>query len=291
MVTVLALLGVLAVLFVAAVLSTREGPILADAPADVADLPLPDGPLQPEDVGRLRFSLAPRGYRMAEVDTALERLAAELADRDRRIALLEAAAQGHEERPAPREATAQDLPLPDAEPPPAVTATTGGWRDAVQVAPAATATSASVPAGAPVAPSPDVAGPGELPAPPADATPPAAAAVAHVEAVPPLPPVTVHADDAEAPLSVDAPVDERFPGTVGEVGPSGDEHRDPLAPVRADEVLEPAARPDAPDEPSGSSAATADVAPDTLLAALEETGERSSPRAATGDDRLGPSGA
>ena len=39
-VTVLALLGVAAVLFLAAVLSTREGPVLADAPPDAADLAL-----------------------------------------------------------------------------------------------------------------------------------------------------------------------------------------------------------------------------------------------------------
>lgn len=89
MVTVLALLGVLGVLFVAAVLATREGGELADAPPDAADLALPTGPLQPEDVSGLRFSLAARGYRMAEVDAALERLAAELADRDRRLAQLQ----------------------------------------------------------------------------------------------------------------------------------------------------------------------------------------------------------
>jgi DivIVA domain-containing protein len=93
-VTVLVLLGVLGVLFAAGVLATREGPILADAPPDVADLALPEEPLRPEDVRGLRFSLAARGYRMSEVDRALERLAAELADRDRRIGLLQAAAQG-----------------------------------------------------------------------------------------------------------------------------------------------------------------------------------------------------
>ena len=92
MVTVLALLGVLVVLFVAAVLSTREGAVMADAPQDVADLDLPDGPLRPEDVASLRFGLAPRGYRMSEVDAVLERLAAELADRDRQLAEL----VGHE---------------------------------------------------------------------------------------------------------------------------------------------------------------------------------------------------
>ena len=98
MVTVLALLGVAAVLFLAAVLSTREGPVLADAPPDAADVVLPEGPVRAEDIAAVRFSLAPRGYKMAEVDLVLERLAAELADRDRRLAELEGTA-GPQSRP------------------------------------------------------------------------------------------------------------------------------------------------------------------------------------------------
>lgn len=114
MVTALALLGVLGVLFVAAVLATREGGELAPAPPDVADLALPTGPLAPEDVAALRFSMAARGYRMAQVDAALERLADELRDRDRRIGLLEASAEGRElvQPPLVRQATPEDLPLP-----------------------------------------------------------------------------------------------------------------------------------------------------------------------------------
>jgi DivIVA domain-containing protein len=84
--TVLALLGVLVVLFGAGVLATREGAVLKDAPGDIADVQLPKRPLQPEDVRSVRFGLAVRGYRMSEVDQVLERLAAELADRDRRLA-------------------------------------------------------------------------------------------------------------------------------------------------------------------------------------------------------------
>lgn len=86
MLTVLSILAVLAVLFVAAAVATREGPILADAPADVADLGLPEGPLQPEDLQAVRFGLAIRGYRMAEVDAVLDRVGAELAERDRKLA-------------------------------------------------------------------------------------------------------------------------------------------------------------------------------------------------------------
>jgi len=92
--TALALLGVLLVLFVAAVLSTRGGQVMAPVAQDLPDLALPDGPLRSEDVGRLRFSTAPRGYRMSEVDAVLDRVAAELADRDRRLAVLEASLQG-----------------------------------------------------------------------------------------------------------------------------------------------------------------------------------------------------
>ncbi len=123
MVTTLALLGVLGVLFVAAVLATKEGGELAPAPPDVADLDLPARPLAADDVAALRFPMAARGYRMAEVDVALERLAEELRDRDRRIGLLEAAAEG--QAPSPGEATPHDLPLPPQDtgpvgaPPPA----------------------------------------------------------------------------------------------------------------------------------------------------------------------------
>ena len=46
------------------------------------------------DVQALRFPVAVRGYRMAEVDAALERLADELAARDRLIADLTERAEG-----------------------------------------------------------------------------------------------------------------------------------------------------------------------------------------------------
>lgn len=105
--TVLAAIGVLLVIFVAAVVATREGHGLVDAPADAADVALPDGPLQPEDVHAVRFAVTVRGYRMSEVDEVLERVARELADRDERIALLVAAADA----PAPA------APVVPAEPP------------------------------------------------------------------------------------------------------------------------------------------------------------------------------
>ena len=86
MVTVLAVLGIVAVLFAAAVLATRHDEVLADAPPDAADLALPAGPLAADDVRNVRFGLALRGYRMSEVDALLDRLAAEIAERDARLA-------------------------------------------------------------------------------------------------------------------------------------------------------------------------------------------------------------
>lgn len=100
MLTVLAVLGVLAVLFLAAAVATSDREVLVEAPPDGADLDLPSGRMEPADVGRLRFGLVLRGYRMGEVDAALDRLTVELAERDR--ALAEALAPS----PADRDAAA-----------------------------------------------------------------------------------------------------------------------------------------------------------------------------------------
>lgn len=127
---VLYLAVVVAVLFVAAVVATREEPVLADAPPDAADVTLPAGPVQPEDVTGLRFGMALRGYRMAEVDPVLARLAAEIGARDARIAELEVAlvdlaepqVAWMERAPLPPEPVREPLPDPVAEvvPAPAV---------------------------------------------------------------------------------------------------------------------------------------------------------------------------
>lgn len=60
-----------------------------------------DRPVNREDVETLRFPLAVRGYRMADVDDALGRLGAEIAERDARIADLEAALDGARASTAP----------------------------------------------------------------------------------------------------------------------------------------------------------------------------------------------
>lgn len=87
--TVLVVVAVLGVLFVAAVVATHESDFLKEAPAATPDLGLPKSAVQPEDVAEVRFGLTVRGYRMREVDEVLARLAGELAARDKRIAQLE----------------------------------------------------------------------------------------------------------------------------------------------------------------------------------------------------------
>ncbi|MEE1939209.1 DivIVA domain-containing protein [Streptomyces sp. TRM 70361] len=68
---------------------------LADAPPDRTEAWLPpDRPVGRADLEALRLPVAVRGYRMAEVDDVLDRLGAELAERDARIAELEASLAG-----------------------------------------------------------------------------------------------------------------------------------------------------------------------------------------------------
>ncbi|MEU2153888.1 DivIVA domain-containing protein [Streptomyces sp. NPDC019396] len=67
------------------------------APEQLVD-PLPvTRPVGPADIEALRLPLAPRGYRMADVDDVLDRLGAELAERDARISELESALAGRRE--------------------------------------------------------------------------------------------------------------------------------------------------------------------------------------------------
>jgi DivIVA domain-containing protein len=69
-----------------------------------------DRTLRAADVTHARFSLAFRGYRMSEVDDALDRLALEIAQRDARIEQLTGRPY---EAPGPE---AETEPVPPSEP-------------------------------------------------------------------------------------------------------------------------------------------------------------------------------
>lgn len=75
--------GVIFAIF--AVTAGRGGSMTQFQP-DWPGRPLPqDRPVRASDLADARFSVAFRGYRMAEVDEALDRLAVEIAQRDERI--------------------------------------------------------------------------------------------------------------------------------------------------------------------------------------------------------------
>ncbi|MEU6771254.1 DivIVA domain-containing protein [Streptomyces sp. NPDC046759] len=91
---VVALAVVVAAVTLAVVGGGESAPLPEVAPERLQDPLPPDRPVNRADVESLRFPLAPRGYRMADVDDALGRVAAELAERDARIADLESALAG-----------------------------------------------------------------------------------------------------------------------------------------------------------------------------------------------------
>ncbi|MCD0485672.1 DivIVA domain-containing protein [Streptacidiphilus sp. ASG 303] len=87
--------GMAVVVGVAALVALGAGGSMPEAVHDRLVPVLPrDRPLDRGDVDGLRLPMALRGYRMDEVDDVLDRLGAELALRDARIAELEAAAAG-----------------------------------------------------------------------------------------------------------------------------------------------------------------------------------------------------
>ncbi|MBX9393990.1 DivIVA domain-containing protein [Streptomyces sp. TRM72054] len=91
---VVALAVVVAAVTLAVVGGGEHGPLPEAAPERLQDPLPPDRPVSRIDIDALRFPLAVRGYRMADVDDALNRLAAELAEREARIADLESALAG-----------------------------------------------------------------------------------------------------------------------------------------------------------------------------------------------------
>ena len=88
--TVFLVVLAVAVLMAAAIAATGRLGQLPETQADRDCFVLPDGPMAAYDLARVRFGLGFRGYRMDEVDLVLNRLGAELAERDRRLAQFEA---------------------------------------------------------------------------------------------------------------------------------------------------------------------------------------------------------
>jgi DivIVA domain-containing protein len=91
-VTFVFMLAAIVVITVIALLAVGKLGELPDTTSDRALLALPDDRvLTNTDVDSLRFNVGARGYRMDEVDVVLDRLSAEVSQRDARIAALEAA--------------------------------------------------------------------------------------------------------------------------------------------------------------------------------------------------------
>ncbi|MDX6353192.1 MAG: hypothetical protein QOF98_95 [Streptomyces sp.] len=77
-----------------AVLGDGAGALKDPDPDRIDDRLPPDRPLVRSDIDEVRLPVAVRGYRMLDVDEVLDRLGAELAERDARIAELEASLAG-----------------------------------------------------------------------------------------------------------------------------------------------------------------------------------------------------
>ena len=76
----LEVLGGVVVLLALAFLLSRDVPVLDDEPDDAKDTGLPtDRLLRSDDIARLRFRVGLRGYRMSDVDAALEAVQRSLA--------------------------------------------------------------------------------------------------------------------------------------------------------------------------------------------------------------------
>jgi DivIVA domain-containing protein len=79
----LELIGGAVVLLGVALLLAWRLPLLGDEPEDAPDPGIPEGRLlRSDDIPRLRFRIALRGYRMSDVDAALEAVRLSLADRE-----------------------------------------------------------------------------------------------------------------------------------------------------------------------------------------------------------------
>jgi DivIVA domain-containing protein len=97
-------IAAVAVVFVVAAVAAGHGDLMAGPGTDRRPLELPEAPLEPADLDGLRFGVGFRGYRMDQVDAVLDRLAAELRQRDQHIAELSAEIAALEAPAAPHEA-------------------------------------------------------------------------------------------------------------------------------------------------------------------------------------------
>jgi DivIVA domain-containing protein len=83
----LEVLGGVVVLLGLAFVLARNGSGIEDEPDDGVDSGLPvDRPVRSDDIPRLRFRIGLRGYRMSDVDAALDALQSALAAAERRAA-------------------------------------------------------------------------------------------------------------------------------------------------------------------------------------------------------------
>jgi DivIVA domain-containing protein len=107
------LLGIAALTALAVLLGLTDSP-LSEEPVDRIDDGLPDRSLTSHDVSGLRFRVGLRGYRMDDVDRALDRLRDALHEAEERTAAAEhAAATTTEAKPARARRSAKSV-----EPPP-----------------------------------------------------------------------------------------------------------------------------------------------------------------------------
>lgn len=89
------LIALVAVVAAVAMAVLGDGGALRDSDPDRLDDRLPaDRALVRADIDAVRLPVAVRGYRMTDVDEVLDRLGAELAERDARIADLESSLAG-----------------------------------------------------------------------------------------------------------------------------------------------------------------------------------------------------
>ena len=96
-----------------AMVASGRGGSMPPAYDDRPDLALPDDrPVAADDLRRVRFPLAFRGYRMSEVDALLARLASELEDRPENRHQ-----DRHEDRPGDEPGPGPDSSASSGEPP------------------------------------------------------------------------------------------------------------------------------------------------------------------------------